>query len=854
MLRAPTRLEPANRMGCPAAASLGRSLLFALVFVLLESGLSEKRLAAQSDPLQRWELRYPARSSLAKVVCGNGVFAAIAESPSGALSVSKDGKSWTETPLAFGGEAAALSDIAFGNGAFVGVTDTGEVLSSSDGTEWRSLSVSPVANAAASTLLRIAAGNALIVILSEDGWVSVSPDGLNWSEPERLEGRAVDLLFGSGMFLALTSDGATAGSTVLASADGITWTSQAEQIGGPVADVSFSDEMFVALASNFDLVISRDGVNWFHLASVPMANDSRPVRFLFGNSRFAGVVVLPSGDAQVLISLNGVDWIAPLTGPVPNGILFGNGIFLLYGATTYTSTTGLSWEIAETGVLGALPTSVAFGNDRFVAVGGNSLLLSFDGKSWAPVETSGTPRLPTGIYFANGTFLGPSWPEYSPHTHLPVEGYLLSSTDGVSWTEHSGPPVLSSFRSIVHGNGTYVAIGQGSQIYASGDGIQWSKRADTEALTQILFGNGVFLASAYRPGANSAAPFRTFIYRSADGLTWTKLPFVFDGGLALRAFANGVFVAQAVASFQRFVMTSRDGDQWTRQFTGSNIGFVSTAYGGFGAGHFVMLSPAAVLSSVDTLAWGERGVNAPMTVAEEALHPALAYGKQTFVTVVRGRIQQSAPVPPPYAVRIVADISEASDWGPQPGRLAFTRSDTSPLGIDLPVRFQLNGTAQDGEDYLCPATTVVIPAGTASASLEITPIARPLERTTKTVIATLVPDDQYTIQEPASATITISFVGLHPRFAPDGISLASDGSIHLVIESAPGVEFELQTSLDLNTWSGLTNIVSPTGLLLFIDPPTTEQQRFYRAVPRNAPAVSATAPGETAERRDPRLQ
>lgn len=825
------------------AASLSRSLLLALSFVLLESGSAQKPLAAQSDPLQRWELRYPARSSVAKAVSGNGIFAAIAESPPGALMLSKDGKSWTETPIASSAEAAALSDIAFGNGAFVGVTASGEVLSSTDGADWQSLSVSPVANAAASsTLLRIASGNGLILVLSEDGWASVSADGLNWSEPERLEGRAVDLLFGSGMFLALTSDGATAGSTVLASADGITWTSQAEQIGGTVADVSFSDEMFVALASNFDLVVSRDGANWFRLASAPIANDSRPVRFLFGNSRFAGVVILPTGEAQVLISLNGVDWIAPLTGPAPNGILFGNGIFLLYGATTYTSTTGLSWEMHDQDVQGALPTSVAFGNDRFVAVGGNSILLSVDGKTWAPTEISGTRRLPTGIYFANGTFLGPSWPEYSPVNHLPVEGYLLSSTNGVDWTEHSGPPFLSSLRSIVYGNGRYAAIGQGSHIYASDDGVQWSKQADTEVLTQILFGNGIFLASAYRPGANSAAPFTTFIYRSSDALTWTKLPFVFDGSLALRAFANGVFVAQGVASFQRFVMTSRDGEQWTRRFTGSNIGFVSTAYGGFGAGHFVLLSPAAVLSSVDTLGWGERGVNAPMGVAEEALHPALAYGNRAFVTVVRGKIQQSALVPPPHAVGIVADIPEASDWGPQPGRLTFTRSDTSPLNIDLPVHFQLNGTAQDGEDYTCPATTVVIPAGNTTASIEITPIARPLERATKTVVATLVPDDQYAIEGPAFATITISFVGSHPRFATNGVSLAPDGSVHLVIESAPGVEFELQTSLDLNVWSGLTNVVSPTGLLLFIDPPSTELQRFYRAVPRSSPAVSTTAP------------
>ncbi len=846
MLHAVFRCRSAKRGGAPAAASPG--FLSACVIILaFVQGLGQRCVAAeQMDPLQKWQLRYPVLPSFGKAVPGNGVFVALSDVPRGVPYVSHDGLWWTEAAIEFSGQTAALSDMGFGNGAFYAVTASGEVFSTTDGKEWRSLSITAIADKTASACLRIAAGNGIVVTLSEDGWLSFSADGLTWTLPEQLEGRADKLLFGGGLFLALMSAAPGESATVLASADGVTWTSLAEAIGGAVTDVAFSNGMFVAVSPASDLVISHDGANWFELGHLPVSEGSRVVRVLFGENRFVGVVLLPSGDAQVLVSLNGVDWVPGLTARPPNGLAFGNGVFVLYGTTTYTSSDGVHWDSSEQDVLSALPTSVTFGNGRFVAVGGNRVLLSYDGVTWTPVEITGTRRLPTGIYFAGGRFWAPSWPDYDSETRLPKEGYVLHSMDGVAWTEHAGPPVLSSLRHVAYGNGRYVAVGEGSHIYASEDGANWIKQADTEVLTQILFGNGVFLASAYRPGPRMNSPYVSFVYRSSDGLSWTKLPLEFDGSLTLRLHAGGVFVAHAVASFRRYVMTSRDGEEWTSQFNGVNTGFGSTAYDAVGAGYFVMLTPSAVLSSVDTTSWRERPVDAALSVAEEALHPALACGCQTFVTVVRGKVQQSDPIAPPHSVSLSAAVPEASDWGLKPGRFKFTRSDKSPLGIDLLVPYALSGTALEGEDFHGAGNPLVIPAGEKSASLEITPIPRPLERTNKTVIATLVPADHYTVEEPRSATVTIEYVGSHPRFAPGGVSLASDGSVHLVIESLPGAAIELQTSTDLAAWSALTNLISPTGLLLFIDPPSAEPFRFYRTVPLDAPPASSEPAEEDA--------
>lgn len=841
MLPAPLKPGPAGRSRWPFWASLGWLSVLAIVLTF-NQGLPQWRSAAeQIDPLSEWRLRYPVLPSFGKVVPGSGVFVALSDVPPGVPYLSRDGMEWTEMSIDCS-EQAALSDIGFGNEAFYAVTESGEVFSSVDGTDWMALSITAVVGRSASSRLRVAAGNGIIVIVSEDGWVATSADGLAWSLPEQLEGRVDQLFFGGGLFLALMPAETGEDSTVLASADGLTWDSLEERIGGTVTDVSFSNGMFVAVSSASALVVSYDGANWFELGSIPLDEGSRPVSVLFGGNRFLALVILRNGDAQVLVSLNGVDWSPQLNARPPNGLVYGNGVFVLYGTTTYTSSNGVRWDSSEQDVLSALPTSVAFGHGRFVAVGGNRVLLSFDGVTWTPVEITGTQRLPTGIYYAGGMFLAPSWPEYDPVTRLPMKGCILLSTDGVAWTEHLGPPVLSSLRHFAHGNGRFVAVGEGTHIYASDDGVNWSKQADTEVLTQILFGNGVFLASAYRPGPRINSPYVSYVYRSSDALTWTKLPFEFDGSLTLRLHAGGVFVANAVVSPRRIVMTSRNGDQWTSQFSGINTGLVSNAHDGAGAGHFVMLTPSAVLSSVDTTSWWERPVDAAMSIAEEALHPASAFGSQTFVTVVRGRIQQSGPITPPHSVSVSAEKPEASDWGPDPGRLKFTRSETSPLSVDLPVQFALSGTAVEGEDYHGPETPAIIPAGERSVSVEITPISRPLEKTNKTVITTLVPADDYLLEEPTSATLTINYVGSHPRFSPGGVSLASDGSVHLVIESVPGAEIEVQTSADLATWSALTNVISPTGLILFIDPPSAEPFRFYRTVPPESTSVLEEKP------------
>jgi hypothetical protein len=288
-------------------------------------------------------------------------------------------------------------------------------------------------------------------------------------------------------------------------------------------------------------------------------------------------------------------------------------------------------------------------------------------------------------------------------------------------------------RSIVYGNGLFVAIGNGSSLFSSEDGIAWTEQASSEFLSNVLFGNGMFLASA----AATLAPqvYKSFVYGSTNGAVWTPL-FTFDRLVTLATFGNGVFVAQTLDFPGRDILTSSDGVTWTDVFSGQNPGVSSSAYAGYGAGHFVLLGPDTVLSSTDGVTWTERPADVALALTEQAPHPALAFGNNSFLTVTRGTVQQSGRVVAPYS-------------GP-------------------------------------------------------------------------------------------------PQIASGGITRTETGAIQLTIGSLPGAAFVVESSTDLTTWSAVTNLVSPTGLMEFTDPAASDGScRFYRIGSGSGASAAASLPANT---------
>jgi hypothetical protein len=107
-------------------------------------------------------------------------------------------------------------------------------------------------------------------------------------------------------------------------------------------------------------------------------------------------------------------------------------------------------------------------------------------------------------------------------------------------------------------------------------------------------------------------------------------------------------------------------------------------------------------------------------------------------------------------VSIVATDANATEAGPTPGTGTFTVSRTGGTGAPLTVLYGVGGTAAtDGSDYTTLAGSVVIPVGSSTATITLTPIDDTLVESNETVVLTLGPDAAYVVGTPSSATVTI---------------------------------------------------------------------------------------------------
>jgi len=109
----------------------------------------------------------------------------------------------------------------------------------------------------------------------------------------------------------------------------------------------------------------------------------------------------------------------------------------------------------------------------------------------------------------------------------------------------------------------------------------------------------------------------------------------------------------------------------------------------------------------------------------------------------------------PPKVTIKAEETSISEGATSPGKFTVTR--TGPKTSDLTVKYGTAGTAKVNVDYqpIAGYPSLVIPTGSSSASIEVTPIDDKLYRGDKTLIAILKSSADYDLGSPDNATMTI---------------------------------------------------------------------------------------------------
>jgi hypothetical protein len=451
-----------------------------------------------------WDVTEPAPqfSVLNAVAYGNGQFVVVGRN-SGLVLVSRDGVNWVQT---YSGAAAEfLTAVTYGDGRFIAVGYVNYtnplVLSSTNGMHW----VHRESGIQGPTFLSgIAFGNGVFVITTVDNGDSLlltSPDGESWSQfrPERssyLHG----ISYGEGQFVAVGSGG-----TIMTSTDGMTWIPRQRGTIGSLSAITYGDGLFVAVGSpdgDSTILTSTNGVSWTQrLSGVSPGINPWFVGVAYGNGQFVvageGWTTNAAGWAGtniIVTSADGVNWVQQdATNEWPAAVSYGNGQFVavgIYGGIS-TSTNGAKWIQRDSGLAREVQTAlsgIAYGDGQFVAVG----------HSWEPTITNHSGIFKPMILTSDGATYK-VWVDVQLSDF--VSTVILTSTDGVIWTEQQSGTERDSLRSVAYGNGQFVCVGWSGLILTSPDGVNWVKHqsgAQSGLLNAIAYGNGYFVTVGWQ--------------------------------------------------------------------------------------------------------------------------------------------------------------------------------------------------------------------------------------------------------------------------------------------------------------------------------------------------------------------
>jgi len=503
---------------------------------------------------------------------------------------------------------------------------------------------------------------------------------------------------GEDMFLATSAIRSS-----LISSNGINWiptiTSSSSQICRKLA---FGKELFVGVGEGNRIFVYDYDYGWVELTNT----SGTVVDVAFGANRFVTV------GSTVRSAINdpslSASW-TTATGVSSNnlslvtfGTVGGSPRFVAYGYTgstvaVFTSSDGTSWSSQSATGISAGMADIAWGNGRFVAVGGKgATAFSTDGISWTAVP-SGSDDDFKAVKYGDGAFMA-----------IGVNGSVYTSSNGSSW-EPKVRGHLMSYNQIAFGGGMYMAVGDSGAIISS-DSKNWTKKyaANLRRLNGVTYGDNKFVAVSatgqiFRSENNGAGDWEVYdifsndslvgvaygggrfvavgkttgnmpavIYTSNNGLDWSRL----TGQMSSTGwnipnahptsicFGNGRFWAGSTTSGSLF--SSENGSEWVRTEPGSLVGMRVTSInytngrftGALGMGP---VNISSVLSSSNGTNWEVFNLNLPNPVRDityaNGYYVAVGDSGRTFVSADGQSWSQKARVTNRNLLTIYSDAN-----------------------------------------------------------------------------------------------------------------------------------------------------------------------------------------------------
>lgn len=363
------------------------------------------------------------------------------------------------------------------------------------------------------------------------------------------------VVYGEGKFL-LASHGSFTGvqqMVVSSSTDTITWTATGTGAALGIDGGSYGDGKFMFCGGMTDntargaVAVSEDGLAW---TVHPQDNG------IFGMYEVAygnGVwVAAPPSPTQPAYSSDGTAFTLGTNVMGPTAATYGvafddNRFVLLMNGAAQTSTDGINWTAMTQGTRASLK-GAAFGNGQLIAVGEQGTVLSSqdEGETWLETGPGG-----------NGQMNAVTW---TGDKFVAVGSSAWTSVDGATWNAFSLGGFFPVMNHLAYAGGTLVAGGTSGNLRRSTNGESWTAFSFNPAnasTTGIAHGNGTWVVV----GDDF---FKGYILTSPDGEQWSRSEP--EGTRPLRglAYGNDVFVAIGTNAFfgRTTILVSNDGINW----------------------------------------------------------------------------------------------------------------------------------------------------------------------------------------------------------------------------------------------------------------------------------------------------
>jgi len=215
----------------------------------------------------------------------------------------------------------------------------------------------------------------------------------------------------------------------------------------------------------------------------------------------------------------------------------------------------------------------------------------------------------------------------------------------------------------------------------------------------------------------------------------------------------------------------------------------------------------------------ENNVNPETASLTLATDPVYTVGASSSATIT---IVSNVVVTLP-TVTIMATDANASRVGLDSGTFTLTR--TGGTSAALTLNYSLGGTAANGTDYNSLATSLTIPAGSASATLTLTPKSSASFVGSESVVLALAANSAYAVGTASSASVTIAGNSVPGSLSKAGGHMKITWSS--VVNKAYRVDYK--DSLSDAAWTNLSGLITATSTSTSYTDTTasSKTQRYY---------------------------